>query len=39
MPAYGIKSFGAFASEKSAAEIINEIKESRNFRNKDLELT
>jgi hypothetical protein len=33
------KSFGAFASEKSAEEIINEIKESRNFRNKDLELT
>ena len=32
-------SFGAFASEKSAQEIINEIKESRNFRNKDLELT
>ena len=32
-------SFGAFASEKSAEEIINEIKESRNFRNKDLELT
>jgi hypothetical protein len=31
-------SFGAFASEKSAEEIINEIKESRNFRNKDLEL-
>ena len=33
------KSFGAFVSEKSAEEIINEIKESRNFRNKDLELT
>jgi hypothetical protein len=32
------KSFGAFASEKSAEEIINEIKTSRNFRNKNLEL-
>jgi len=31
-------SFGAFASEKSAEEIINEIKTSRNFRNKNLEL-
>jgi uncharacterized protein YjfI (DUF2170 family) len=32
------KSFGAFSSEKSAEEIINEIKTSRNFRNKHLEL-
>ena len=32
------KSFGAFVSEKSADEIVNEIKASRYFRNKDLEL-
>ena len=31
-------SFGAFVSEKSAEEIVNEIKASRYFRNKDLEL-
>lgn len=30
------KSFGAFVSEKSAEEITNEIRESRKFRNKDL---
>lgn len=30
------KSFGAFASEKSAEEIIAEIKSSRKFRTKDL---
>ena len=32
------KSFGAFVCEKSAEEIVNEIKASRFFRNKDLEL-
>lgn len=31
------KSFGAFSSEKSAEEIAKEIKESRKFRDKDLE--
>jgi len=31
-------SFGAFVSEKSAEEIVKEIKASRYFRNKDLEL-
>jgi hypothetical protein len=31
------KSFGAFVSEKSAEEIVKEIKDSRYFRNKDLE--
>lgn len=31
-------SFGAFSSEKSAEEIIAEIKESRKFREKDLKL-
>lgn len=30
------KSFGAFSSEKSAEDIIKDIKESRNFRDKDL---
>ena len=30
------KSFGAFASKKSAEEIAKEIKESRKFRVKDL---
>jgi hypothetical protein len=30
------KSFGAFASEKSAEEIAEEIKTSRKFREKDL---
>lgn len=30
------KSFGAFVSEKSAEEITKEIRESRKFRNKDL---
>lgn len=30
------KSFGAFASEKSAEDIAKEIKESRKFREKDL---
>ncbi|MNK19099.1 hypothetical protein D3C87_373170 [compost metagenome] len=29
-------SFGAFSEEKSAEEIISEIKESRKFREKDL---
>jgi hypothetical protein len=32
------KSFGAFGSEKSAEEIIKEIKESRNFNREDLKL-
>ena len=32
------QSFGAFVCEKSAEEIVNEIKASRFFRNKDLEL-
>lgn len=32
------KSFGAFASDKPAEEIINEIKGSRKFREKDLNL-
>ncbi len=30
------KSFGAFSSEKSAEEIISDIKESRKFRDKDI---
>lgn len=30
------KSFGAFESDKSAEEMINEIRESRKFRTKDL---
>jgi hypothetical protein len=30
------KSFGAFASEKSAEKIIGEIKASRKFRNKEI---
>ncbi|HOZ78934.1 MAG TPA: hypothetical protein PLY34_13150 [Ferruginibacter sp.] len=30
------KSFGAFASEKSAEEIITDIKSSRKFRNKEI---
>jgi hypothetical protein len=30
------KAFGAFESEKSAEEIISEIKSSRTFRKKDL---
>lgn len=30
------KSFGAFASDKSAEEIVSEIKESRKFRNKEV---
>jgi hypothetical protein len=32
------KSYGAFESSKSAEEITKEIKESRNFREKDIEL-
>ncbi len=32
------KSFGAFASDKSAEEIINDIKSSRNFRSKEIRL-
>ena len=32
------KSFGAFASDKPAEEIVKEIKESRKFREKDLNL-
>ena len=31
-----LKSFGAFASEKSAEVIIEEIKESRKFRNREI---
>lgn len=31
-------SFGAFASEKPAEEIVKEIRESRTFRRKDIEL-
>lgn len=31
------KSFGAFSSEKSAEEIIEEIKAGRKFRNKEIE--
>ncbi|UWY26685.1 hypothetical protein N4T20_13260 [Flavobacterium sp. TR2] len=30
------KSFGAFASEKSAEEIVSEIKSNRNFKNKEI---
>ncbi|PBJ07386.1 hypothetical protein [Flavobacterium sp. ACN6] len=30
------KSFGAFASEKSAEEIVSEIKANRNFKNKEI---
>jgi hypothetical protein len=30
------ESFGAFSAEKSAEEIVAEIKSSRSFRNKDL---
>jgi len=30
------KSFGAFASEKSAEEIVSEIKENRKFSNKEI---
>lgn len=30
------KSFGAFSSEKSAEEIITDIKSSRKFRNREL---
>ena len=32
------KSFGAFASTKSAAEIVREIKSSRKFRKKEIKL-
>lgn len=32
------KSFGAFVSDKSAEEIIKEIKSSRKFRKKEIEL-
>jgi ribosomal protein L20A (L18A) len=32
------KSFGAFASEKSAEEIIAELKSSRKFRRKEIKL-
>ena len=32
------ESFGAFASEKSAEEIIADIKSSRKFRNKEIKL-
>ena len=31
-----LKSFGAFDSEKTADELIKEIRESRKFRDKDL---
>ena len=30
------KSFGAFASDKSAEEIVSEIRENRKFRNKEI---
>lgn len=30
------KSFGAFASEKSAEDIISDIKSNRNFKNKEI---
>lgn len=30
------KSFGAFASEKSAEEIVSEIKSNRNFKNTEI---
>jgi uncharacterized protein YjfI (DUF2170 family) len=30
------KSFGAFSSEKTAEEIVDEIKSSRNFRKKNI---
>ena len=32
------KSFGAFASEKSAEEIIDDIKSSRKFKRKEIKL-
>ena len=32
------KSFGAFASDKSPEEIVNDIRSSRKFRKKDIEL-
>ena len=32
------KSFGAFASDKSAEELVRELKNSRKFRDKNLEL-
>ena len=32
------KSFGAFASDKSAEDITSDIRESRKFRQKDLKL-
>ena len=32
------KSFGAWESDKSAEEIIKEIKESQNFRNREINL-
>jgi hypothetical protein len=32
------KSFGAFSSEKSAEDIIAEIKSSRKFRNKEISI-
>lgn len=32
------KSFGAFSSEKSAEEIIADIKSSRKFKNKEIKL-
>ena len=31
-----LKSFGAFESDKTADELIKEIRESKNFRDKDL---
>jgi hypothetical protein len=33
-----LKSFGAFASDKSAEEIIKEIRDNRKFKVKDLKL-
>ena len=32
------KSFGAFSSEKSAEDVIAEIKSSRKFRNKEISI-
>jgi hypothetical protein len=33
-----LKSFGAFGSDQDAAEIVDDLKKSRNFRNKDLNI-
>jgi len=34
-----LKSFGAFVSEKSAEELVNEIRDSRKFRDKEIEIS